>query len=179
MIKKWESLPARGAWIEIGSSASTPDSHLGRSPRGERGLKYHSRECSASRLPSLPARGAWIEISALFLRLFSGAWIEIASASVRIATTRPRSLPARGAWIEIIQANSTDFPVPGRSPRGERGLKLFLTNYKYLEAWSLPARGAWIEISRRRCWPSAKPSSLPARGAWIEMRSSYPVLHRI
>ena len=58
--------------------------YCGRSPHGERGLKF-DRACALDiRLSSLPTRGAWIEI--------------------RIVPTygvaRP-SLPTRGAWIEI------------------------------------------------------------------------------
>ena len=43
-------------------------------------------------------------------------------------------------------------PVPGRSPRGERGLKLKEFIEKHPDEFkSLPARGAWIEI-RTRTW---------------------------
>ena len=34
------------------------------------------------------------------------------------------SLPTRGAWIEIIQEDGYTQPIVGRSPHGERGLKL-------------------------------------------------------
>ena len=34
----------------------------------------------------------------------------------------------------------------GRAPRGERGLKLFRAPETRRFAWSLPPRGAWIEI---------------------------------
>ena len=35
-----ESLPARGAWIEILFDSWRVTAHTGRSPRGERGLKF-------------------------------------------------------------------------------------------------------------------------------------------
>ena len=58
----------------------------------------------------------------------------------------------------------------GRSPQGERGLKLMesLNNFRKLP--SLPARGAWIEIILSRTKRTSKPS-LPARGAWIEIEN--------
>ena len=58
---------------------------IGRSPHGERGLKYSLDFLPALLFPSLPARGAWIEIAT-------------------VSTTDQESytsLPARGAWIEI------------------------------------------------------------------------------
>ena len=60
------------------------DKVQGRSPHGERGLKYGS--CLESRKPywSLPSRGAWIEIA------LQGKTNDILA-----------SLPSRGAWIEI------------------------------------------------------------------------------
>ena len=78
-----QSLPVRGAWIEI-ISVNTPEERKRRSPCGERGLKSrigHSTERNNCRSPcgerglkfhdvfvdnvgikSLPVRGAWIEI---------------------------------------------------------------------------------------------------------------------
>ena len=68
---------------------------LGRSPHGERGLKF-SIKYSMRVLPlSLPTRGAWIEIL-----LFSFVLDEIAG-----------SLPTRGAWIEILTQDTTDLSL--------------------------------------------------------------------
>ena len=58
----------------------------GRSPCGERGLKYGVLLFRARSPSSLPVRGAWIEILARFY-----------------ADIRQQSLPVRGAWIEIDQ----------------------------------------------------------------------------
>ncbi|MEF2602684.1 MAG: hypothetical protein U0M40_04985, partial [Christensenellales bacterium] len=55
----------------------------------------------------LPARGAWIEMILLILLYFLLL-----------------SLPARGAWIEIKHMLSIPQEWIGRSPHGERGLKL-------------------------------------------------------
>ena len=79
-----QSLPARGARIEIRTSRSRPTSRSSRSPQGERGLKCwrgvgaQSEDCRSPqgerglkyggyggyclKFVSLPARGAWIEI---------------------------------------------------------------------------------------------------------------------
>ena len=124
------SLPIRGAWIEILSFTVAASSPCGRSPSGERGLKYLLRNLhhrNGGRSPSgerglkcvghghlahvvlsLPIRGAWIERNVC-------------------ATTRrpsPGSLPIRGAWIDISRTCGTASAPPCRSPSGERGLKL-------------------------------------------------------
>ena len=79
------SLPVRGAWIEIWEHVPRIYAESGRSPCGERGLKFGNM-CRESTLnPSLPVRGAWIEIT-------------------KRPTTKNEqgSLPVRGAWIEIV-----------------------------------------------------------------------------
>ena len=103
----YASLPVRGAWIEISVGAA-----------------------ALSRMPSLPVRGAWIEImsSVLFTNLIGslpvrGAWIEIPSGS-KIVFLMTTSLPVRGAWIEMLISRGGRRGSRGRSPCGERGLKL-------------------------------------------------------
>ena len=100
------SLPVRGAWIEIVGISHERRNGAGRSPCGERGLKFSVATIVLFLLESLPVRGAWIEIwipsrlrrtaSSLPVR---GAWIEILSGSR--TSCRAMSLPVRGAWIEI------------------------------------------------------------------------------
>jgi len=102
-----QSLPTRGAWIEIFSAPSASAPSNGRSPHGERGLKFLPRLCrrvTRGRSPhgerglkltdyninnilslSLPTRGAWIEMR----------------RDLRRGGDRQESLPTRGAWIEI------------------------------------------------------------------------------
>ena len=60
------SLPVRGAWIEIFSPASRASPRPGRSPCGERGLKFLRNLQIRGILASLPVRGAWIEIRCRF-----------------------------------------------------------------------------------------------------------------
>ena len=105
----FESLPTRGAWIEM--------------------YRYNPNRVSGR---SLPTRGAWIEMIFIIRFLLGlarslptrGAWIEIVWC-YNVAMDR-KSLPTRGAWIEIgLQARQPG-KQPRRSPHGERGLKLFL-----------------------------------------------------
>ena len=70
----------------------------GRSPRGERGLKFLRCAVVPLRRWSLPSRGAWIEME-IRLHLFY----------------KLSSLPSRGAWIEmrdLLNANITDVVAP-------------------------------------------------------------------
>ena len=62
-----ESLPVRGAWIEI-AAARTSASFAGRSPCGERGLKFECRVVVEVVERSLPVRGAWIEMAPVGVR---------------------------------------------------------------------------------------------------------------
>ena len=80
-----QSLPVRGAWIEIQIAARASAFGTSRSPCGERGLKCladSQRRFTYAR--SLPVRGAWIEIKLDHAKVRNG-----------------KSLPVRGAWIEI------------------------------------------------------------------------------
>ena len=56
----------------------------------------------------------------------------------------------------------------GRSPHGERGLKLSVIISVGVLLVSLPTRGAWIEMHYQPMSFSWF-SSLPTRGAWIEI----------
>ena len=58
----WESLPPRGAWIEMGTTRRSSWLKSCRSPRGERGLKSHTPYFADLLGLSLPPRGAWIEM---------------------------------------------------------------------------------------------------------------------
>ena len=58
-----------------------------------------------------------------------------------------KSLPPRGAWIEILLTVVMVYTLSGRSPHGERGLKLPMVVLLRTEFMSLPPRGAWIEIA--------------------------------
>ena len=95
------SLPLRGAWIEISYQYNNIQHTIGRSPCGERGLKYKQTSGEGEVGLSLPLRGAWIEI-------FQVSQTGICSLS----------LPLRGAWIEIrlraiVQKRLTVAPLAG------------------------------------------------------------------
>ena len=147
-----QSLPSRGAWIEI---------------------RYALHQLHGGK--SLPSRGAWIEIFCGFPRppfgrvaplTGGGGWNKPPPPPTPGAVL---SLPSRGAWIEIM-THSPHLPewpsrsphgerglksrcqVPRlfyllrRSPHGERGLKSIFGGTNLFTTMSLPSRGAWIEI---------------------------------
>ena len=145
------SLPPRGAWIEILVKSSDYAKLTGRSPHGERGLKYCGSVycCAFSRRSPHGERGLKSEFWTLTLhrpgrsphgerglksrcldrhRLGQlslpprGAWIEI-STSWTARSTAWASLPPRGAWIEITRPERSPRTSWSRSPHGERGLK--------------------------------------------------------
>ena len=109
------SLPTRGAWIEICSSAIFLRACSSRSPHGERGLKSCYPSCIGSPRRS-PHGERGLKCS------------ELASALERIE----ESLPTRGAWIEIPSVASGNASKISRSPHGERGLKFPVSG---LRAW--------------------------------------------
>ena len=57
-----QSLPAWGAWVEISANAAAAAANGGRSPHGERGLKFSWENGKTAPSASLPAWGAWVEI---------------------------------------------------------------------------------------------------------------------
>ena len=59
------SLPARGAWVEMEGRTRLLATKKGRSPHGERGLKFEWVIQETAQCVSLPARGAWVEITML------------------------------------------------------------------------------------------------------------------
>ena len=127
-----ESLPSRGAWIEIQVPAISHGRIIGRSPHGERGLKSIADAGTAAPARSLPSRGAWIEIT----------------IDEQTGLIEQKSLPPRGAWIEIGLVIIAVHSSTRRSSHGERGLKCKNDGAVDAVAESLPPRGAWIEILR-------------------------------
>ena len=57
-----ESHPARGAWIEMTRRPAHSTPEASRTPQGVRGLKFVLVCTDLARYESHPARGAWIEI---------------------------------------------------------------------------------------------------------------------
>ena len=53
-ISAHRSLPSRGAWIEISNQAVKAGKTTGRSPHGERGLKFHGGRDGDSRTIAIP-----------------------------------------------------------------------------------------------------------------------------
>ena len=61
------SLPTRGAWIEMPYDGPCAGHGPGRSPHGERGLKWIAQNLRLGDRVSLPTRGAWIEIGTQYI----------------------------------------------------------------------------------------------------------------
>ena len=94
------SLPVRGAWIEIARQTAFGGTACGRSPCGERGLKF----LAGSHVPDIRARRSPCGERGL----------KCGVAQMVLAARL--SLPVRGAWIEIFCANPEG--VPGQvAPR--------------------------------------------------------------
>ena len=128
---------------------------LGRSPHGERGLKYRQNGGGDAATPSLPTRGAWIEII-------------LVSLDDEVVECRSPHGERGLKYVMLDTAHHYSAPSARRSPHGERGLK-YVAVVDQLECHvSLPTRGAWIEIqtAEKR---HQRSKSLPTRGAWIEM----------
>ena len=126
--------------------------HVGRSPHGERGLKYHGRAVKKTPHQSLSSWRAWIEINQVY-------------SNGRDC----RSLSSWRAWIEIIPNSLRPVLTTCRSPHGERGLKYVLVNSETLPHLSLSSWRAWIEMG---CWwprPRGRRVSLSSWRAWIEI----------
>ena len=105
-----QSLPSRGAWIEI---------------LGAPGNRIYPP-------PSLPSRGAWIEIDGTPIQSpviscrspHGERGLKLNFKVVKFAIFA-WSLPSRGAWIEIQIPVFSPIFITRRSPHGERGLKYF------------------------------------------------------
>ena len=127
-------------------------SWVGRSPRGERGLKCQVLP-GRCRLPrSLPSRGAWVEIM---------------PARACKSFTASRSPRGERGLKYLIWRRQPPVHVR-RSPRGERGLKCHSTTCSDGSLQSLPSRGARVEIDRE-AMPHDGSESLPSRGARVEI----------
>ena len=89
--------------LDLIALASNPD---GRSPHGERGLKYGAAGPGSAVPGSLPARGAWVEIR-----------------KTRMVTTLASGRSPHGERGLKSSAGPTPVNASSRSPHGERGLK--------------------------------------------------------
>ena len=127
-VRPLRSLPVRGAWIEIGSRDRL-NVQTGRSPCGERGLKFPAHllvRCGAFCRSPCGERG--LKSPFIYFIYFQSSRSPCGERGLKFpASSRKQggaeSLPVRGAWIEIQ-------PPGGRCTPG----------------LSLPVRGAWIEI---------------------------------
>ena len=103
------SLSSWRAWIEMKQERRCRTQTARRSPHGERGLKYSKYGEFFVSGGSLSSWRAWIEIPT--------------TGTDRAAET---SLSSWRAWIEIVKPCDLPQYRIGRSPHGERGLKLLI-----------------------------------------------------
>ena len=108
MSRPYQSLPVRGAWVEISGMRWSAGWRRCRSPCGERGLKSNQAgrfarqqngrsPCGERGLKSFNSHFCCIAKTSLPVR---GAWVEMWSCA-RNRSAALRSLPVRGAWVEI------------------------------------------------------------------------------
>ena len=129
----WRSLPVRGAWIEITHETSSGLPPCGRSPCGERGLKFAMCVSDVQTFQRRSPCGERGLKSEQLRRSFAGAG---------------RS-PCGERGLKFVLRRVHPLPE-GRSPCGERGLKSRHDGGHAAGCASLPVRGAWIEMSRER-----------------------------
>ena len=146
------SHPARGAWIEMATSADMGAVVTSHPARGAWIEIAALAAFQAATAESHPARGAWIEISTpsraektnsrrtpqgvrglkclcleggwrnALSHPARGAWIEMARCPPQVAKSFS-SHPARGAWIEMFYPSARTCFLCSRTPQGVRGLK--------------------------------------------------------
>ena len=147
------SLSLRRAWIEITDKFKNT-MNFGRSPYGERGLKYQripQAHAAASRSPygerGLKLDRSWSGLTLGESLSLRRAWIEINTISSSATPTLSRSpYGERGLKCHRLQGHAE---TVGRSPYGERGLKYAVRGTWLAPIRSLSLRRAWIEIGGR------------------------------
>ena len=148
--KRWErrgrSHPARGAWIEIGVSASGTIRKPCRTPQGVRGLKSNNNTHRTSSKRRTPQGVRGLKCQARQTLLFSCRRTPQGVRGLKffahgIKCLGSLSHPARGAWIEIWHPNLFRRPYPRRTPQGVRGLKLDRRTRRLPRASVAPRKG--------------------------------------
>ena len=159
-------------------------SRPGRSPHGERGLKFALRTI-ALRISSRSPHGERGLKFILPSRSHSGGSGRSPHGERGLKWRRGvkckpayESLPARGAWIEMSDDGVTGYGTPGSLPARGAWIEIAFLPGCATFFVSLPARGAWIEIVPIDSILRKRGRSLPARGAWIEILTEKHELFR-
>ena len=137
----------------------TMTKNFGRSPHGERGLKFEAGlQCQQVRLRRSPHGERGLKsyrspVTQKSCRSLSSwrAWIEMEADAKNLL--RLMSLSSWRAWIEIGRIRPDRQRSGRRSPHGERGLKCTVRIRAPGRRASLSSWRAWIEIAlhRRAC----------------------------
>ena len=119
------SRPARGAWIEISSTATPAALGSSRAPHGARGLKFLGQGHLLAQLAGRAPHGA------------RGLKSGLKGPTISARTSRP----ARGAWIEINSKGGETTMRRSRAPHGARGLKSVLCDAVIVRRHVAPRTG--------------------------------------
>ena len=157
-------------------AAPTP---WGRSPHGERGLKYGFAKQNYTMLESLSSWRAWIEIP-IFWFSWSTAWCRsphgergLKCPATQAMPSLPRRSPHGERGLKFIAVSLLKHSNR-RSPHGERGLKCRIGDLPDGIQMSLSSWRAWIEIPSRTPRAYTTSRSLSSWRAWIEISSRFP-----
>ena len=149
----------------------------GRSPCGERGLKFGIVSEKTMRTSRSPCgeRGLKLHIDRAsrltgFRRSPCGErGLKFAGGKVAAVVFQRRS-PCGERGLKSWRREPAPLS-PRRSPCGERGLKFRAAAQLGAAPESLPVRGAWVEIICSGGVSVCRWTSLPVRGAWVEIKS--------
>ena len=123
-----------------------------RSPCGERGLKLLYARAARHGKASLPVRGAWIEIGTHCADSGGGSGRSpcgergLKSLDSCLIFDKNRRSPCGERGLKSDGVVIVGGHPACRSPCGERGLKYQVLMCLFAHRQSLPVRGAWIEI---------------------------------
>ena len=146
------SLPTRGAWIEIQWPPTIACEIASRSPHGERGLKSLVLDHHHVRPRRSPHGERGLKCRCNSEATYPGCRSPHGERGLKFALIlnmlKASGRSPHGERGLKYEADYTDEGRESRSPHGERGLKWSKTGKVLSISKSLPTRGAWIEIGK-------------------------------
>ena len=136
-------------------------------------------------ITSLPVRGAWIEIIRPLLYILPilslpvrGAWIEMKKPKEKGRFRNGRS-PCGERGLKLCTMSITGVTLRSRSPCGERGLKFDGMHAQRFNKRSLPVRGAWIEMHHEALFPAGQDGRSPCGERGLKFKPAHDVLFAV